>query len=357
MNFKFLMILFVLSGGSLAYAQNTFPTNGPAGIGTLSPDAPLQIFVGPDSKPAGVVSAAQTTLKLSRFGTGNYSYHESAEFRIAHGGPYYSGSRLDLYVNGGNNQNNIPDQHAMTWQYNGNVGIGTNNPTTLLQLGDFNSSNQPKQVLIPGNYNFERLQLGQLGNGNSALEMVNHNSAENSYGIRLMANIDNGGPGLQFQYAKSKSSYDALEYQTAMFLDLNGQIGIGTLTPREKLSVNGNIRAREVKVEATNWPDYVFEKDYNLGTLKGLASYIKANKHLPGMPTAEEITNKGLELGEMVRLQQEKIEELTLHLIEKEKAIEKEVLVSKVQQVQIEGLEKGYLELKQQLQLLIRQKK
>ncbi|CAH0277535.1 MULTISPECIES: hypothetical protein [unclassified Pedobacter] len=357
MNFKFLIIFSLLSGSSLAYAQNTFPPNGAAGIGTLTPDAPLQIFVGPDSKPAGVVSAAQTTLKLSRFGTGNYSYNESAEFRVAHGGPYYWGSRLDLYVNGANNQSNVPDQHAMTWQYNGNVGIGTNNPMALLQLGDFNSSNQPKQVLIPGNYNFERLQLGQLGNGNSALEMVNHNSVENSYGIRLMANIDNGGPGLQFQYAKSKSSYEALEYQTAMFLDLNGQIGIGTLTPREKLSVNGNIRAKEIKVESANWPDYVFEEGYNLGTLKGLESYIKTNKHLPGMPTTKEIVNNGLELGEMVRLQQEKIEELTLHLIEKEKAIEKEALAMKVQQAQIEGLKKGYLELKQQLQLLIKQKK
>ena len=209
-----------------------------------------------------------------------------------------------------------------TFPISGNVGIGTNNPVALLQLGDFNSSNQLKQVLIPGNYNFERLQLGQLGNGNSALEMINHNSVENSYGVRLMANIDNGGPGLQFQYTKSKSSYDALEYQTAMFLDLNGQIGIGTLSPREKLSVNGNIRAKEVKVEATNWPDYVFEEGYKVGTLEELEKYIKTNKHLPEMPTAKEVAANGIELGEMNKKLLEKIEELTLHLIEKDKKID-----------------------------------
>ncbi|MFD2581615.1 hypothetical protein ACFSR6_03875 [Pedobacter vanadiisoli] len=100
-----------------------------------------------------------------------------------------------------------------------------------------------------------------------------------------------------------------------------GNVGIGTITPREKLSVNGNIRAREIKVEATNWPDYVFEEGYKVGTLQELESYIKTNKHLPDMPLAKEIDTQGLQLGEMVKMQQKKIEELTLHLIEKEKQL------------------------------------
>ena len=108
-------------------------------------------------------------------------------------------------------------------------------------------------------------------------------------------------------------------YSEDLTISGKGDIGIGTTTPHEKLSVNGKIRAHEIKVETANWPDYVFEEGYKIGTLAELENYIKANKHLPDMPTAKEIEANGLELGEMVKMQQKKIEELTLHLIEKDK--------------------------------------
>ncbi|MFD2581616.1 hypothetical protein ACFSR6_03880 [Pedobacter vanadiisoli] len=146
-------------------------------------------------------------------------------------------------------------------------------------------------------------------------------------------------------------------YGDDIVIDGVGNVGMGTLIPREKLSVNGNIRAREIKVEATNWPDYVFEESYNVGTLKGLESYIKANKHLPDMPSAKDVEVNGIAVSEMLKLQQQKIEELTLHLIEKDKAIEKGASLAKDQQVQIEFLQKNFLELKQQLQLLMKEKK
>jgi len=100
-----------------------------------------------------------------------------------------------------------------------------------------------------------------------------------------------------------------------------GNVGIGISNPAEKLSVNGNIRAKEVKVEAANWPDYVFEEGYKVRNLEALESYIKANKHLPHMPSAKEIDAQGLQLGEMVKMQQKKIEELTLQLIELNKKV------------------------------------
>jgi hypothetical protein len=100
-----------------------------------------------------------------------------------------------------------------------------------------------------------------------------------------------------------------------------GNVGIGTTAPKEKLSVNGNIRAREVKVEANNWPDYVFDEGYKIGTLEELESYIKANKHLPDMPGAKTIEVNGIAVSEMLKLQQQKIEELTLYLVSQNKSI------------------------------------
>ncbi|WP_316833752.1 tail fiber protein [Pedobacter nutrimenti] len=99
----------------------------------------------------------------------------------------------------------------------------------------------------------------------------------------------------------------------------NGYVGIGTDTPKEKLSVNGKIRAQELKIETANWPDYVFEKDYELPTLEETETQIKLNGHLPGIPSAAEVKAEGIEVGGMNAKLLKKIEELTLYLIELKK--------------------------------------
>jgi hypothetical protein len=100
-----------------------------------------------------------------------------------------------------------------------------------------------------------------------------------------------------------------------------GNIAVGTTNPGSfKLAVEGKIGAREVQVLTTNpFPDYVFAPDYNLISLPELESFIKINKHLPGMPTATEIKNDGLALGKVSTVLVEKVEELTLYVIELEK--------------------------------------
>ncbi|MXV50379.1 hypothetical protein GS399_05290 [Pedobacter sp. HMF7647] len=100
-----------------------------------------------------------------------------------------------------------------------------------------------------------------------------------------------------------------------------GNVGIGTSVPKEKLSVNGRIRAREVKVEVENWPDYVFGDDYKKLPLEDLQSYILKNKHLPEVPSAGNISAEGIDLGAMNAVLLKKIEELALYLIEKEQEI------------------------------------
>ncbi|MEO7977985.1 hypothetical protein [Flavobacterium sp.] len=106
----------------------------------------------------------------------------------------------------------------------------------------------------------------------------------------------------------------------------DANIGIGTSNFTDgadtyRLSVKGKIRAEEIKVYNT-WADYVFGPDYELPTLQQVENYIAKNGHLPNVPSAKEITEKGLELGEMAKIQQEKIEELTLYLIQQNKEIE-----------------------------------
>ncbi|SHN07626.1 hypothetical protein [Mucilaginibacter sp. OK098] len=99
-----------------------------------------------------------------------------------------------------------------------------------------------------------------------------------------------------------------------------GMVGIGTSdTHGYQLAVNGNIHSKQVNVDLTNWPDYVFKKDYSLKPLSEVKTYIDQNQHLPEIPSAQQIAKDGLNLGEMNQLLMKKVEELTLYLIEENK--------------------------------------
>jgi len=100
------------------------------------------------------------------------------------------------------------------------------------------------------------------------------------------------------------------------------RIGTTTQATGYSLSVNGKIACTEVLVQATSsWPDYVFADDYNLMSLPELENSIRINKHLPGIPSAKEVETNGISLGEMQTRLVEKVEELTLHLIDQNKLI------------------------------------
>ncbi|MES2458835.1 MAG: hypothetical protein V4594_25000 [Bacteroidota bacterium] len=105
----------------------------------------------------------------------------------------------------------------------------------------------------------------------------------------------------------------------------NGNVGVGTATPTDKLSVKGKIRAQEIKVETNGWADFVFAKDYKLPSLQATEQHILANGHLPGIPSAAEVAKDGIELGEMNKKLLQKIEELTLYLISNTKQLDSAV--------------------------------
>jgi hypothetical protein len=132
---------------------------------------------------------------------------------------------------------------------------------------------------------------------------------------------------------------------------INGQVGIGVTTfptsatgtsgsvntSAYQLFVNGGALVKDMVVSAT-WADYVFEKDYRLKPLEEVEGFINANGHLPNMPSALEIEEKGLNLGDMARRQQEKIEELTLYMIEHEKMIKRNDELIQRQEEQIKRI-------------------
>jgi hypothetical protein len=119
---------------------------------------------------------------------------------------------------------------------------------------------------------------------------------------------------------------DVADVQTFTSLDpitIQGNVGIGTSTPQNTLDVNGTIRAKEVKVES-GWADFVFKPDYQLKPLAEVEQFISTNGHLPEIPTTKEVEQNGVNLGEMNAKLLQKVEELTLYLIEQKKIIEKQ---------------------------------
>ncbi len=132
-------------------------------------------------------------------------------------------------------------------------------------------------------------------------------------------------------------------------LKFNGKVGIGLDSAdfpdnaagvdvsNYRLIVNGGILATEVRV-ATSWADYVFEDGYSLPTLEEVKCYIEENGHLPNVPSAKEVEEQGIEVGQMAKIQQEKIEELTLYIIAQNEELKSEKEINKKQDEEIKEL-------------------
>jgi hypothetical protein len=148
------------------------------------------------------------------------------------------------------------------------------------------------------------------------------------YGLRIFRAVSSSGLQVGADNAGAVLSSEGVHVirfytkgEERLQLNAAGNVGIGTTSPTEKLSVNGKIRAKEVIVETTGWSDYVFAKGYKLASLSEVEQHIQRQGHLPGVPSAQEVAEKGVSVGDMQALLLAKIEELTLHQIAQEKRI------------------------------------
>lgn len=196
---------------------------------------------------------------------------------------------------------------------NGNVGVGTDNPAAKFEvIGDISSSWTNQRIGFDTKDNFT--------NSTGVIAHYGMSSARNSLGQPIISH--SGFYGINF-YTNGNEKMRITEV---------GKVGIGSINPDEKLTVKGKIHAEEVKVDLLVPADYVFEKyytgksplksDYVMPTLAEIEKYTKENNHLPNVPSALEIKENGLQLGEMSNILLQKIEELTLYIIEQNKKIE-----------------------------------
>lgn len=212
-----------------------------------------------------------------------------------------------------------------TFPTTGNVGIGTTTPTDLLHI-DAGNARRGISLLSDGvadaysDIMFSVKNRANIPVGDPVAWWMSYRKdgyfSGAAGGLTLEFYTDRKGGGY-FAPLSFKSNGDVVMVSPKNAQ--TGNVGIGTISPTEKLSVNGKIRAHEIKVETANWPDYVFKSDYNLPSLAETEHFINKNGHLPDVPKASEAEANGVSLGEMNKILLKKIEEVTLHLIEMEK--------------------------------------
>lgn len=291
--------------------------NGNIGVGTSSPESKVQINTGNVTniglrKELGLyVSGGGYAGNVQQIGFGYGQDLLNVPASIGHIVTAASGNTKGALFFATRNvtTDNAPVER-MRIDAEGNVGIGTTAPATRLDVQvDANRRFRVSDVSGTQPYDFVT--------GGTAITLSRPSDGAMANGIYTYSNTtkDNMAIGSRSDLVFLAGS-SGIGYQTERMRILeDGNVGIGITTPSEKLSVNGNIKAKKIIVSQTGWADHVFNDDYQLKPLQEVASFIKMNKRLPEVPSAKEVAEKGVSLGDTQALLLKKVEELTLYLI------------------------------------------
>jgi len=321
-----ILIAFIILKGNHVIAQNTnpWPATGNVGIGTTTPSSLLHVYnanapentIGSVAEYARFSGLINTNLLQFRFLSKRHTLNgdwTSVSSRLQFTTDVSDQGYLEFNPSGGawGMALGIGNTEAMRLNANGNIGIGTTNPQEKLDIAG------------TGKMNFLAIDNGSADGGRAIFRSQGYNEwrARNFQG--------------------SLGFFPGEGNATALWLQSDGNVGIGTVCAHAKLAVDGNILAKKVTVSisSSNWCDYVFNNDYKLSSLAELEQYIQQNHHLPEVPSAKEVEKNGLDLGDNQAALLKKIEELTLYVIEQNKKLADQQLQTEALRQHVKELE------------------
>lgn len=270
----------------------------------------LQLYIG-FAQETILQNPNGRTLRLERNDEDSWmTFHDPGQYWYSLGIDRSNSGALSL--NSGGSLNST--QFVM--EASGNVGIGTSNPGAKLHV--HNGNNSYGTILAnadESNFSLftKTLTTQPINTETFRLGLKYLNDEHNGY-ISFYRGGGTSGGFLGF-------STNGLE---RLRINQDGSVGIGTAgTFGYQLAVNGTIGSTEMKVESTSpWPDFVFDDGYELLSLEEVEQHIAAQGHLPEVPDEAEVTEHGINLGEMDARLLQKIEELTLYIIDMNKQIQ-----------------------------------
>jgi hypothetical protein len=280
----------LMFGTNHSSSQMLLATNGNLGIGTTSPVSKLHV-----NGDITVASGSRVVYDplYDVHGYTKYDYVGLSEAALLtysyYGNRFQTRNGIAMVIKGDNN----------------NIGIGTISPSYKLE------------TVTSGQGGF-RLQTSSSTVGNPQIDLFDASKGQET----VISSTDGSITGTYLaSYSNHPLMFGTNHSSAQILLATNGNLGVGTTSPSEKLSVNGNVKAKKIIVSQTGWPDYVFAPSYSLRSLSEVEKFITKNKHLPDMPSAKEVEEKGINVGDNQALLLKKVEELTLYIIDLQKQI------------------------------------